>query len=311
MSGRRDWFGSFESYRSSNTVSLANNTSVEPVGRGTVPVLALINGQWETCNIENVLYVPGMKNLFSEAAMVKKGYTIISNRKGAIFYDEEGREGPVSIFKEDMFIMAFKNSQKPQAMAAQKENLELWHQRMAHVNVKAILETAKSGAVKGLDLQTTDEKLFCEPCEYGKQACLPYLPVIEKRNMKPGEMAHVDTAGPFPTESLGGARFFLLIKDDATGFRAIYFMRSKSEAPDDIKDYIKMIEKQTGNKFKILRSDCGTEFMNKNLSDYLDQNGIIQETSVPYCPQQNGRAEREIRTMKEGVRTLLQTKKIA
>lgn len=49
-----------------------------------------------------------------------------------------------------------------------------------------------------------------------------------------------------------------------------------------------MVEGETGLKIKMLRSDNGTEYVNKEISDYLKGQGIKHETTVPYSPQQNG-----------------------
>lgn len=121
---------------------------------------------------------------------------------------------------------------------------------------------------------------------------------------------HMDTAGPMPVQSIGRSRYFLMIKDDSTGFRTAYFMRSKDEAVENIIQQIIFMETQTGNKFKVLRSDCGTEFLNTRMEDFCASKGIIHETSAPYSPQQNGRAEREIWTIKDTGRTLLKSRSL-
>lgn len=56
----------------------------------------------------------------------------------------------------------------------------------------------------------------------------------------------------------------------------------------------------------MLRTDIGTEFCNKNLSNYFKREGIIHQTSVVYCPEQNGLAERVNRTIFEKARAMLQ-----
>ena len=108
-----------------------------------------------------------------------------------------------------------------------------------------------------------------------------------------------------PIESLGGAKFFLLLKDDATGFRVIYFIKHKSEVPECIQHYVQMISTQTGVQVKIFMSDNGTEFINSTLADYFANMGIIHETSAPYCPESNGFIEREMRTLKDTARDML------
>jgi len=66
-----------------------------------------------------------------------------------------------------------------------------------------------------------------------------------------------------------------------------------------------MVENQTNQRIKVLRSDNGTEFVNERLSGILWSSGIKHETTVPYSPQQNGVAERLKRTLVERDRTML------
>jgi transposase InsO family protein len=54
-----------------------------------------------------------------------------------------------------------------------------------------------------------------------------------------------------------------------------------------------------------VRSDNGSEFKNTNIEEYLDEEGIAHELSVPYIPQQNGIVQRKNRTLIEATRTML------
>jgi transposase InsO family protein len=58
-------------------------------------------------------------------------------------------------------------------------------------------------------------------------------------------------------------------------------------------------------KIKRVRSDNGTEFKNTNIEEYLDEEGIGHELSIPYTPQQNGIVERKNRTLIQAARTML------
>jgi hypothetical protein len=48
---------------------------------------------------------------------------------------------------------------------------------------------------------------------------------------------------------------------------------------------------------KKTRSDNGSEFMNLQVEEFLEEEGIKQEFSAPYTPQQNGVVERKNRTL--------------
>jgi transposase InsO family protein len=58
-------------------------------------------------------------------------------------------------------------------------------------------------------------------------------------------------------------------------------------------------------KIKKVRSDNGTELKNTGVEEFLGEEGIKHEFSVPYTPQQNGVVERKNRTLIEAARIML------
>ena len=124
-------------------------------------------------------------------------------------------------------------------------------------------------------------------------------------NIKPGEKIHTDVCGPVNVKSPRGSRYFLLLKDECTSFRKVHFLRHKSEVFGKYKDFENFVLTQTGNKIKVLRSDNGREYTSEEFRKHMTDRGIIQEFSSPYIHEQNGRAEREIRTIVESARTML------
>jgi Reverse transcriptase (RNA-dependent DNA polymerase)./Integrase core domain. len=71
---------------------------------------------------------------------------------------------------------------------------------------------------------------------------------------------------------------------------------------------MKMVENQFGRKVKCLRSDNGTEVINNNVKELLEELGVFHSKSNPYTPQQNGRIEREMRTVVEAARSVIHAK---
>lgn len=82
-------------------------------------------------------------------------------------------------------------------------------------------------------------------------------------------------------------------------------MKSKSEVFDKFITYKKFAENAVEAKIKTVRSDNGTEYVNKKFIDYFENNGIRHEKSATYSPQQNGVAERFNRSIIEKTRCLL------
>ncbi|GJS22766.1 retrovirus-related pol polyprotein from transposon TNT 1-94 [Tanacetum coccineum] len=67
----------------------------------------------------------------------------------------------------------------------------------------------------------------------------------------------------------------------------------------------RMVENQNDVKVKQIRTDNGTEFRNSELESFCNENGISQNFSSPYTPEQNGVAERKNKTLIEASRTML------
>ncbi|GJU74395.1 putative ribonuclease H-like domain-containing protein [Tanacetum coccineum] len=90
----------------------------------------------------------------------------------------------------------------------------------------------------------------------------------------------------------------------------VFFLTTKDETSEILKNFIKEVENLVDKKVKIIRSDNGTEFKNKVMDDFCREKGIKREYSVARTPQQNGVAERKNRTLIEAARTMLADSKL-
>lgn len=99
-----------------------------------------------------------------------------------------------------------------------------------------------------------------------------------------------------PTEvpSIGGCRYMLLFKDDYSHYRKVFFLKHKDEVYDKFAEFLAHCKNQIGKNVKILRTDNGKEFINYRMRDLLIRNGIQHQTTVPYNPEQNGHAARDV-----------------
>jgi transposase InsO family protein len=59
-----------------------------------------------------------------------------------------------------------------------------------------------------------------------------------------------------------------------------------------------------------LRSENGTEFVNKEVTQICTLNGVMHQRTVPYSPQQNGVVERMNWTFMEKARSMLHYKSV-
>lgn len=79
---------------------------------------------------------------------------------------------------------------------------------------------------------------LCARCVISEKRIAPFKK-REKVSTKPGEVMHIDVCGPMTVERPGGAKYFLTFKDDASGYRHVFFLRHKS----DIFEKFKIFEK--------------------------------------------------------------------
>nr|GFB36754.1 integrase, catalytic region, zinc finger, CCHC-type, peptidase aspartic, catalytic [Tanacetum cinerariifolium] len=74
----------------------------------------------------------------------------------------------------------------------------------------------------------------------------------------------MDLCGPMRIASINGKRYVLVIVDDYTRYTWLHFLRSKDEAPEVIKTFLKRITVLLQSLVIIIRIDNGTEFKNQN-----------------------------------------------
>ncbi|GJW60069.1 retrovirus-related pol polyprotein from transposon TNT 1-94 [Tanacetum coccineum] len=81
--------------------------------------------------------------------------------------------------------------------------------------------------------------------------------------------------------------------------------RSKDETLAVVIKFLKQIQVGLSKTVRYVRTDNGTEFVNKDLTDYYECVGIFYQKTVPRTRQQNDIVERRNRTLVEVARTML------
>ncbi|GJS08190.1 putative ribonuclease H-like domain-containing protein [Tanacetum coccineum] len=108
----------------------------------------------------------------------------------------------------------------------------LWHRRLGHINFKNINKLVKDNLVRGLPTKHFENDQTCVACRKRKQ--------------------HRAS----------------LVTDDYSRFTWAFFLTTKDETSEILKNCIKEIENLVDKKVKIIRSDNGTEFKNKVMGDF-------------------------------------------
>lgn len=314
MCSTRRWFQNYVAYDEPKYVKLGDDSRVTVEGYGNIYVRTYVGKKSSINYLENVLYVPELIfNLYSARKTTKKGFKleVDANKCRFIKNDETVVEGDmkgafwvmnIAVVDENEKLLSVSEDAEPVALAV--ESLQLWHERLAHQNFRQVRSVLNSKNVR-----YKNDQSFCDACANGKMHRLPF-PVTNTRTTTPGEIIHSDVCGPMETLSIGGSKYFVLFKDDFSHFRTVYFLRCKREVREKLAEYIKSVETDTGHRVKVIRTDRGKEDVNKDVRDILKSFGIRHQLTTGYAPEQNGSAEREMRTIVEGARTLLCSKSL-
>lgn len=121
----------------------------------------------------------------------------------------------------------------------------------------------------------------------------PFLTSSVNRTSEPLEIVHSDLCGPMQVEFKSGAKYFVTFIGDHSRWCEVWFLRNKSDVFNAFKEYKVMVENSGGKRVKLLQSDNGKEYLNKQFEDFLKENGIQRRLTIAYNPEQNGTAEKK------------------
>uniref|UniRef100_A0AAV1TJ16 Integrase catalytic domain-containing protein n=1 Tax=Peronospora matthiolae TaxID=2874970 RepID=A0AAV1TJ16_9STRA len=185
------------------------------------------------------------------------------------------------------------------------------HARMGHASADVLRKMVATNMIKDVKVPLTSSgSSACRGSQQGKMVQKPFPCSQDKRRYDTFELLHVYICGPMEMKSLGGSKFLLLIVDEASGCMKGFCLRVKSESENYITRYIKMVKAQLGKKVKLVRHDGAREFATNSLQEFYEDEGIEQQTTVPYAHQTNGTAERAIRTIVTIGRSMLHHAKL-
>ncbi|GJW59323.1 retrovirus-related pol polyprotein from transposon TNT 1-94 [Tanacetum coccineum] len=188
---------------------------------------------------------------------------------------------------------------------ASKNKSWLWHRRLNHLNFGTLNDLAYKDLVRGLPRLKFEKDHLCSACQLGKSKKATHKPKITNTIMEVLHTLHMDLCGPMRVQSINGKKYILVIVNDYFRFTWVKFLRSKDKTPAFVINLFKQLQVGLNKTVKFVRTDNGTEFVNKVLTDYYESVGITHEKTVPRTPQQNGVVERRNRTIVEVVRTML------
>jgi transposase InsO family protein len=117
-----------------------------------------------------------------------------------------------------------------------------------------------------------------------KSYCLAY----------PGQEVQLDCSFPFGYEKKAVVYDAI---DDCSRF--VFGQVYKDHTAQSTILFLKQLIKRSPFIISAIRTDCGREFLNKDVKLFLEENNIEHRINPPYTPQHNGKIERFHRTLKD------------
>lgn len=278
---------------------------VQAVGTGTV---RMVTSAGTFVELSNVLHMPALPaNLISLGYLANLGINTFIT-KGQLSLTKAGVEIGTgsphsgSLFKFDATLLPRQSS--PLAYAATTTSALTLHRRFGHLSMGALKDLARSGKVTGMaGLEETSSEFVCNGCCAAKAHRLPF-PRSNSHASARLELVHSDVL-EFPHPSLSGRRYLVTFLDDYTRRLWGFAITRKSDVYETFRLWKLQVENETGQRIKGFRSDNGGEYLSSAFVSLLEESGIDHSFTVPYTPEQNGRAERANLSIVEGVLAML------
>ncbi|GJY14388.1 putative ribonuclease H-like domain-containing protein [Tanacetum coccineum] len=268
-----------------------------------------------TITIKRGYYVEGLNhNLFLVGQFCDADLEVAFRKSTCYICDLKGNDLLTGSRGTDLYSISLQDSTTPNPIClmakATSSQAWLWHRRLSHLNFDTINLLLKNNIVNGLPKLKFIKDHLCSSCELGKAKRKSFHTKTTLSLKRRLQLLHMDLCGPMRVESINGKKYVLVIVDDYSRYTWTHFLRSKDETPGVLIDFLTLVQRGLHAQVTTVRTDKGTEFLNKTLHAYFAKEGIRHETSTARTPEQNGVVERRNRTLVEAARTMLSAAKV-
>ena len=274
------------------------STTIFVEGRGTVLLYHNVGDQMITTRLYPVLYIPQLTTrLLSMGAFLQSGLHVSGN---AHQIDLNFKRNTLMTCKPRNFGFTtyWLNARITDSQAHEliySLDYDLMHRRLGHPSKDVLIHSRDK--VKGFpkNIKIPSDIPVCPGCAQGKMPAAAHPP-SETRATKPFERIHSDLKS-FPVVSYHKYKYFVSFFDDYTSYAWIVLLRDKASTILALKQFMALVKNQYNTQIKEWMSDAGGEYKSGAFLKTLKDAGIKILQSAPHTPQQNGRAERFMRTV--------------
>nr|GEV80132.1 retrovirus-related Pol polyprotein from transposon TNT 1-94 [Tanacetum cinerariifolium] len=233
--------------------------------------------------INRVYYVEGLNhNLFSVGQFCDADLEVAFRKLTCFVRDLQGNDLLIGNRRSDLYTISLQESTSSTPLCLMAKDI--------------VISLPKLKFVK-------DQ--VCSSCELSKAKRSSFKSKVVPSSKGRLNLLHIDLCGPMQVASINGKKYILVIVDDYSRYTWTLFLRSKDETPEMLKDFLTMIQRNLQASVITVRTDRGTEFLNKTLNAFFKEEGIEHQTYTARTPKQNGVVKRQNHTLVKATRTML------
>ncbi|GJU49245.1 retrovirus-related pol polyprotein from transposon TNT 1-94 [Tanacetum coccineum] len=229
--------------------------------------------------IKRVYYVEGLNhNLLSVGQFCDVDLEVALRKSTCFVRDLQGNGLLIGNHGSDIYTIYLQETTSPTPICfmakASPTQAWLWHQRLSHLNFDYINLLSKKNIVIALPKLKYVKDQLCSSCELSKAKRSSFKTKFVPSSKGRLNLLHIDLCGPMRVESINGKKYILVIFDDYSRYTWTFFLRTKDETPEVLKDFLKMIQRNLQAQVITVCIDKGTKFLNKTLTAYFKEEGI-------------------------------------
>ncbi|GJT63444.1 retrovirus-related pol polyprotein from transposon TNT 1-94 [Tanacetum coccineum] len=253
------------------TVKFGNDQIAPILGYGD-----LVQG---TITIKWVYYIEWLNhNLFSIGQFCNADLEVSFRKSTCYIHDLKGNDLLTGSRGTDLYSITLQDSTTPNPIClmakATSSQAWLWHRRLSHLNFDTINLLSKNNIVNNLLKLKFIKDHLCSSCELGKAKRKSFHTKTTPSSKRRLQLLHMDLCGPMRVESINGKKYVLVIIDDYSRYTWTHFLRSKDKTPGVLIDFLTLVQRGLHAQVTTVRTDKGTEFLNKTLHAYFAKEGI-------------------------------------
>ncbi|GJV36925.1 retrovirus-related pol polyprotein from transposon TNT 1-94, partial [Tanacetum coccineum] len=208
--------------------------------------------------INRVYYIEGLNHyLFSVGQFCDADLEVAFRKSTCFVKDLQGNDLLTGICGSDLYTISLQEttSSTPICLMAKASPTQawLWHRRLFHLNFDYINLLLKEDVMIGLPKLKYVKDQLCSPCEVSKEKRRSFKTKAVPSSKGRLNLLHMDLCGPMRVASINGKKYIL------------------DETPEVLKEFLTMIQPNIQALVISVRTDKGTEFLNKTLHAFFKE----------------------------------------